>query len=303
MSSALKILIPEFRPAPGVNVEALKTSSAWLVTADAPGPCISVFGGVHGNEPCGIQAVSELLRAFAGGTLSLTRGSLLLCLANEEAIDKGVRAVEDNMNRMFEDGARPKGAYMRRRVEELKRLLEGSDIHLDLHSTSQPSRPFIFVETEYFGEISDMPLPYLVTLSKRRMEEEFPGTTQSFARRCGARAYTIENGQHDDPGSRSSALEITLEFLARAGAVAGRTPRQGAPKVLEQFLIYTKRSESFSFAGPLASFQELEAGEVIASDAGETLRAPERCFVVLPTLPEGEPLGAYLFLLAREVAV
>ena len=284
-----------------VEVERLWTPSAWRINSGNPGPAVTIFGGVHGNEPCGIYAVCELLRRLVSGSLELECGSVLLCIANEQAVFHGVRSTGLNMNRLFEDERHVDTSYLFRRTEALKSLIEDSDIHIDLHSTSQPSTPFIFLEHENREEVADVNIPFVVTLSNGDMNRDFAGTTQSFARRRGARSYTIENGQHDDPRSREHALKVAIDFLKREGLVPNGDRAKGSPRVLRQFLMHTKQNDSFHFRKPFRSFERLRKGEIIGTENQELIIAPEDCYIVLPTMPDKEPYGAYLYFLATEV--
>ncbi|MCB0345270.1 MAG: succinylglutamate desuccinylase/aspartoacylase family protein [Bdellovibrionales bacterium] len=290
-----------FDPEVQVEVERLWTPSAWRINSGNPGPAVSIFGGVHGNEPCGIYAVCELLRRLVSGAMPLECGSVLLCIANEQAVFHGVRATGLNMNRMFEDERHVDTSYLFRRTEALKSLLEDSDIHIDLHSTSQPSTPFIFLEHENRAEISNINIPFVVTLESSEMHKDFAGTTQSFARRRGAKAYTVENGQHEDPRSREHALQVSIDFLKREGLVPNGDRQIGSPRVLKQFLMHTKQTDDFHFRKPFRSFEHLKQGEIIGTEGGEILIAPQDCYIILPTMPEKEPYGAYLYFLAVEI--
>ncbi len=284
----------------GVEVERLPEPSAWRVSSGVPGPSVSIFGGVHGNEPCGIHAVCELLGLLVSGELKLDCGSVLLCIANEQAVFHGVRATSLNMNRIFDDTRHVDTSYLFRRTEALKSLIEHSDIHLDLHSTSQPSSPFIFLEHGHRLEVADVNIPFIVTLDDADMAKDFSGTTQSYARRRGAKAYTIENGQHEDPRSREHALRISIDFLKREGLTPNGDRQHGSPRALRQFLMHKKQSEAFHFRKPFRSFERLSRGDIIGTEEGRLLTAPEDCFIVLPTMPDREPFGAYLYFLAKE---
>src|SRR4026207_759801 len=73
------------------------------ITADADGPRVVFFSGIHGNEVSGVHAVEKLLFDFFSGSKVLKRGSLTLVRANEQALAVEKRYVTLNMNRLFRD--------------------------------------------------------------------------------------------------------------------------------------------------------------------------------------------------------
>jgi predicted deacylase len=82
-------------------VEKLDTSAAYRITAQDELPRVVIFGSIHGDEPAGFEAIKALLVQFASGELQLERGSLTLAVGNEEALERRVRKVEKNLNRLF----------------------------------------------------------------------------------------------------------------------------------------------------------------------------------------------------------
>ena len=59
------------------------------------------------------------------------------------------------------------------------------------------------------------------------------------------------------------------------------------------------RTPGFRFVRPLVGFEVFEAGEPIATDGDDAIRAPQRCAVLMPTR---EPVvGREAFYLARPI--
>ena len=79
----------------------------------------------------------------------MSRGSLTLARANEQAIAAERRYVKHNMNRMFREdyGSEiDKNSYEFRRTQELKTVLERCDYFLDFHSAPIADVPFLVAE-------------------------------------------------------------------------------------------------------------------------------------------------------------
>src|SRR5690606_37520289 len=119
-------------------------SFSYLLESGRPGPSVLILGSVHGHEPCGASAIARMLQEFSRGELKLESGSLTLAIGNPEALARGVRGVDHNLNRLFhEDVACEPNSIEHRRVQELLPLFDGKSHVLDLHATSAPTEPFL----------------------------------------------------------------------------------------------------------------------------------------------------------------
>ncbi|MGA1779189.1 MAG: hypothetical protein ACO4CW_02455, partial [Planctomycetota bacterium] len=59
-----------------------------------------VVGGMHGNEPGGLAAMDRLTDRIDRGELKL-RGRLVMLTGNVEACARGVRLIDEDMNRLW----------------------------------------------------------------------------------------------------------------------------------------------------------------------------------------------------------
>ncbi|MFB6176388.1 MAG: succinylglutamate desuccinylase/aspartoacylase family protein, partial [Halobaculum sp.] len=96
-------------------------------------PEYSVVACLHGDETCGLRAVEHLRRRR-----DELREPLRLVVANERAVDAGVRAVDTDLNRAFPGD--PDGE-----THEERLAVEVLDAVLDLHSTVSSEEPFTIV--------------------------------------------------------------------------------------------------------------------------------------------------------------
>ncbi len=87
---------------------------------------VLVIGGMHGNEPLGIEAV-RLLRQQPIKNVDAV-------LANEPAIAQGCRFVGTDLNRSF-PGRSASKEYEQRRADKLLKLCSKYDIVFDFHNT------------------------------------------------------------------------------------------------------------------------------------------------------------------------
>jgi hypothetical protein len=92
-------------------------------------------------------------------------------------------------------------------------------------------------------------------------------------------------------------VQVTLDFLAHFGLVA---PREGAgprppQRRYELLRTYVIKTPEFRFTRPLVGFETFQAGELVATDGDEEIRAPQDCAVLMPArvaIPGRE--GVYL---------
>jgi hypothetical protein len=96
---------------------------------------ILIIGGLHGNEPLGI----ELVRAIERSPIK----NVDAVLGNPEAVKKYVRFVDVDLNRVFP--GKPVGNNEERQALELMRLIQGYNVVLDFHNTNTPNNDCGFV--------------------------------------------------------------------------------------------------------------------------------------------------------------
>lgn len=103
-------------------------------------PSYAVVACLHGDEPCGLRAV-EYVREHRRPLAEPLR----LVVANERAVEAGVRAVETDLNRVF-PGDPDGDSYESRLAAEVLDAVAGRTV-LDLHSTVSAAEPFVVIGT------------------------------------------------------------------------------------------------------------------------------------------------------------
>jgi len=115
-------------------------------------PEVAVVGAIHGDEPCGARAVRRLLDA----DLDLER-PVRLIVANEAALDAGVRYLDADLNRSF-PGDPDAESHEARLDDELLDALDGCST-LAIHSTQSYAEPFAVVDS--MDEVARAVAPHL----------------------------------------------------------------------------------------------------------------------------------------------
>lgn len=270
-------------------IEALKPGLTRVSSsADWPRPYVGVCGSMHGNEPCGADAIRRLTVDFERGALAPAMGTVLLIHANPEATSEGRRCTSGgaDLNRLwdfaFVNELREEAwSYEHHRAIELRDTLGQLDFFLDLHSAATATPPFAISNGQApIDEIaSRIGISYLVQSWYGLADKVIIG----FLKLSGVPALSVECGSHDDPRISEKAYDIAASFLRATGAIEGGPELRGnevrAMHVVERI---TKPSEEFGFGSAWTGFQRLEPGTVVGRDRVTEIRVNRRCYAVLP---------------------
>lgn len=261
-----------------------------------PGPHVLVNALTHGNEICGMVAATHLLDQGIRPRI----GTLTVSFANVAAYESfdpqrpfESRQLVHNLNRVWSDEllAGNDDSPELRRARELRPAVAAADHILDLHSTSQDNPPFwVYPAYPRNSEVAlaigrpsiHMLMPQGLGSGTPVIQHGRHGLADSGA---GA-ALVAECGQHFRRATSELAVQVTLDFLAHFGLIAPQEP--AAPRVAQQryelLRTYVVQTPQFAFTRPLKGFETFAAGELIATDGGTEIRAPEDCTILMPTM-------------------
>lgn len=108
---------------------------------------ILVIGGMHGNEPLGI----ELVKLFKLKPVN----NIDSIIANPVAVEQNVRFVNQDLNRCF-PGSKSEKSYEQSRAAELVALCKKYDLVLDFHNTHCPQNDCAFVGNNARNNLYDI---------------------------------------------------------------------------------------------------------------------------------------------------
>jgi succinylglutamate desuccinylase len=249
------------------------------------GSDLLLSAGIHGNETAPIELLDELIRAIARGDLK-PRARVLFLFGNPEAMRRGVRYVEEDVNRLFNGRHELGGGPEALRACELERLAatffslpDRYRLHYDLHTAIRGSRieqfalyPFKEGRAHSRAELARLRAAGMsAVLLQNKPSIVFSAYTYD---QLGAEAFTLELGKARPFGQNQqvnlTALRTRLEQL-----IEGNEPE--APQDLEGLQLFSvareiiKRTDAFSFnlADDVENFSPLDQGYVIAEDAGD----------------------------------
>lgn len=245
-------------------------------------PVAVVVGGIHGDEPSGVEAIRNLEDA-----LDYLRGVKYM-FANPRAIERGVRYVDVDMNRVF-PGDPDSPDLERRLAAEVCRETAGLPA-LALHSTVSSPEPFAFVagvNRDVLEIASRLPVRYVV--------DESAITAGSYTQ-CSP-VVSVEVGCQDTDAAVETAERLIEAFLQATDAVTGESPETDTTYL--SVVRSVPKQEGVSYEVVADNFSLVEEGEVYARTPDDVLRA-EEAFV--PVLMSSDGYSDILGFKARWVA-
>ncbi|MCB5176494.1 L,D-transpeptidase family protein [Microvirga lenta] len=277
-----------------------------------PGPKLLVMGAVHGNEPCGTQAILRAISDCRTGKLAIRRGEVtFLPVANLKAYRQRTREGDRNLNRDLREKTIPED-YEDRIGNRLCALLRENEVLLDIHSFRGAGEPFVFagplnnsgpVEPFRFAEAEGELAARLGTtvvihgwlevygrfLKERirlgysnRASSEGVGTTE-YMRFSGGYGVTLECGSHDDPKAVEVGYSAIVSALAHLGLVDAPVPKVTANTVIQIVDVLICEAEGDRLEGNWRTGDAIAEGQaLVRRGAGEVLTAPRDGFIIFP---------------------
>ena len=299
----------------------------WTVPGDEEGPVLVVFAGIHGNETAGLHAIDSVATNLLDTDADLN-GTLYSITGNMRALEMGVRYIDTDLNRLWENGSHQSqyssSGTVNHTVEykeslEIKRAVEwiiekhsgkaSKFIFIDLHTTSSESCAFILInDTLGNRELArKFPVPQILGF-----EENIRGTLLSYINNIGYLSLGFEAGAHTNEASveRSKAfLYLALHWLgilqlSEANVKAFERQLDIHPDVPDSYyeVNYHKIVDDptkFEMKSGFQNFDIIEKGTPLARENGELIKAPESGRIFMPLYQKKGHDG---FLIINEVS-
>ncbi len=275
------------------------------------GPVVVLFVGIHGNETAGVSAIVNVLKQGLADEEKL-KGSLYAIRGNIEALKRGVRYIDTDLNRLWEifdtdrDYSHPyrqtenvpaeydESLQIKSAIEEIleKHGHDEEIIFADLHTTSSESCAFILLnDTLNNRQIArKFPVPQVLGI-----EENIHGTLLSYINNLGYRAIGFEAGAHtsEDSVKRSEAfIYLLLHYtglikLGREKLLEAEEEIQAHASVPDTYFDiryhhYVADPENFNMFPGFHNFDPVEKGTPLAYDNGKLIKAPESGRIFMP---------------------
>lgn len=241
--------------------------------------------GVHGNETAPIELLDTLVQAIARGQL-IPRARILFLFGNPEAMRRGVRYIERDVNRLFNGRHDAVSGNEALRACELERLAttffslpQRTRLHYDLHTAIRGSRieQFALYPWKQGREHSRQELARLQAAGMRAvlLQNKPSITFSAFTyEQLDAEAFTLELGKARPFGHNAevdlSRLEASLRHLIEGVETDLEQP-------LDELALFSvsreiiKHTDAFrlNLDDDIENFTELAPGYLLAEDGRE----------------------------------
>lgn len=231
-------------------------------------PEIAVVGGIHGDEPCGINAIERLLT-----DPPVFRKPVLFVIANEKAIEQGKRYVEEDLNRAF-PGDENGPTHESRLAARLRNTFSGC-LTFSMHSTQSYDGTFALIN-EPNERIRDplraLSVDAVVDVgphSKGRLFDAIPATIE------------VECGYQGSEQATENASGLLREFLGAVGAIEREVVTAKEPVPLFRLDRQIPKEEANSYDVYASNFERVAKGESFAAADEREVTADEPFYPVL----------------------
>ncbi|MFC3959958.1 succinylglutamate desuccinylase/aspartoacylase domain-containing protein [Halovivax cerinus] len=240
-------------------------------------PSIAIVGGIHGDEPCGVTAIERLISEAPPVTEPVK-----LVVANELAIERGVRYVDEDLNRAFPgdpDAGTHEGQLASRLSTEL-----ADTIVFSMHSTRSHAEPFAVVDG-----LTGTARRLCSQLSIGALVETGPLAEGRLF--TGAETIEVECGLQGTETAAENAARLVHEFLTATGALPGTTIQHRVP--VYRLIDTISKNAADRYEVFVDNFERVESGAQFAAADGEARVAEEPFYPVLLSADGYEDVFGY----------
>lgn len=276
--------------------------------------------GIHGNETAPIELLDRLLQGVARGELK-PRSRVLFLLGNPEAMRRGERYVEQDINRLFNGRHEQTSGFEAMRANELERLAAAffikpgrTRLHYDLHTAIRGSKieQFALYPYKEGREHSRRELARLgaagieAVLLQNKTGITFSSYTYAS---LDAEAFTLELGKARPFGQNGQVnldlLEARLRLLVEGAEPEGEGEDLGPLQLFAVSREVIKHSDAFQLHLPtdIENFSELPIGYLLADDIAGTrwVIEEEGARIIFPNPKVKNGLRAGILIVPAEV--
>lgn len=240
-------------------------------------PNVAVVAGVHGDEPCGVQAIER----FVSEDHELLR-PVKLVVANERAVERGVRYVETDMNRAI-PGDPDSPLYEVRQAFQLVRETRNC-VTLGIHSTVSYDQPV--------GAVSALDTVKREAIRSLGVRKVFDLSAVSGDRCVDLPNFVdIEAGEQGTDEAAEYAYQCMIRFLRYYGVLEGES-QVTDPDCYRVFDLIEKEPGA-SYRCLSRNFERVGPEEAYATENGRPLRAEREFWPVLMSAEGHDELLGY----------
>jgi succinylglutamate desuccinylase len=261
---------------------------------------IVLSAGIHGNETAPIELLAQIINDLFVERVALNV-RVLFVFGNPEAIRKGVRYLENDVNRMFcgayqhlrQDAETERAAQLEQRTAQFfeQSGAEAQRYHYDLHTAIRASLLPVFALFPYQTQPYDDFLIQSLNAADLDALVYHNAVGKTFthftAERCQAASSTLELGKAKPFGQNDLAEFASTDQVLRAVLSEQALPCRQKPTI-RQFKVVDsvlKQSDDFQLqlSADAPNFSTFQKGEVIATQqAGNYVVDNQQVWILFP---------------------
>ncbi len=283
-------------------------------------PTLVFVGGIHGNEPAGVQAMQLVFDNIP----EKIKGNVYALTGNRLALAQKQRFLEVDLNRAwtaedFTKAAKTDSdlhnewvelADLRQQISEIiGRHGHHKLVFFDLHTTSSDSCPFLPFNDALMNRAVAEKFPVPLVLG---IEEHLQGSFMSYINDLDFAALAFEGGSHHDPASVERHAAFIRLTMHHVGVLPlGDNELNGLNVVLQPdlgirpgfyeilFRFEVTDNSRFAMQPGYLNFQQITKGELLAQSAKGVVRAPQSGRIFMPLY---QNKGSEGFFIVRRVS-
>ena len=226
-------------------------------------PVVIVVGGMHGDEEVGLRVFKKIKC-----NLIISKGTLKLVTANRQALSKGIRFIDSDLNRSFPGNTR--GGAEEILATKLTKIVSDCDYLLDLHSCSVPSPAFCIIRTKNklkLAKRTNLSNLVIFPLQKQRGRSLIDQVKNGIG---------LELGAYENLSTTEVGFNSVVNFISSLGMTKGR---KLIPQKLSVFRIRGNvyRNEGFIRNRRIKNLEFVKKGTVLGR-VGKSKMFSERDF-------------------------
>ncbi len=284
-----------------------------LIEGPVSGPTVVALGGMHGNEPAGVEALERVIENLEPKA-HLFKGKFLALRANLAALQQVVRFIDEDMNRIWFPSIIDKirrtpkeqlESSERREIKELLRILDkflpeesaSPVIFADLHSFSAEGNMFAITARKeaHISLFAKLHVPLIFGI-----EKTLRGAALSYYQELGHATFALEGGQHQNSVTVKNNAAAMLAMLDEVGCLdttdlpafeqhetyLAEQNKQlpGQVELVYQHMI--EEGDHFAMRPDFKNFQEVREGEWLATDKNGKIKAQCSGYLLMPLYQE-----------------
>lgn len=266
------------------------------------GPLLVVTAGVHGNEPSGVIALQGIFRELKQSGPKIN-GTLVGISGNRKALKKGVRFIDEDLNRIWTQEKLEKEIPESSEQIEMGHIIGalnrypkrdyGKRYFLDCHTTSSESLPYISVQEVNDNDRWASRFPTYIV---RGFSDLITGDIDHYLSRHGLTGFVFEGGQHESETAVENhegmiwlalkkALDLDLHSISCYPECVKNFTEKNAPKQKTFEIVYRhtlQENDDFKMEPGFKNFNKIEKDQVLALHNGKEIRSEREGYIFLP---------------------